>query len=229
MKQKIVLTLAFVVAFAAIASQVQATPVFVDSRAALNGNDFIDWGAAGPSFTVLTSPFTIPTNLGMTATVSTSNGTNLERRDQDNGWAGNFAPGDPLIWNQDAGGDIVVNFGMGVFGAGAQVQSDFFGAFTGTISAFGETGNLLGSFMFNGDSNSNGDGSAVFAGILDDTADIFSVSFSVLDQFGQNAFAINQLDIVKGGSQGVPESGATLPLLGLGIVALGFMRKFARA
>ncbi|MGI8956965.1 MAG: hypothetical protein ACR2II_08640 [Chthoniobacterales bacterium] len=229
MKKKIVLSLAFLVAFAAIASQVQATPVFVGSRAVLNGNDFIDWSAAGPAFTVLTSPFTVPTNLGMTATVSTSNSTSLERRDQGNGWAGNFAPGDPLIWNQDAGGDIVVNFGMGVFGAGAQVQSDFFGAFTGTISAFGQTGNLLGSFTFNGNSTSDGDNSAVFAGILDDTADIFSVSFSVVDIFGGNNFAINQLDIVKGGSQGVPESGATLPLLGLGIVALGFMRKFARA
>ena len=229
MKQKIVSTLAFVVVFAAIASQVQATPVFVDSRAALNGNDFIDWGAAGPEFTVLASPFTIPTNLGMTATVSTSNGTNLERRDQGSGWGGNFAPGDHLIWNQDAGGDIVVNFGMGVFGVGAQVQADFFGAFTGTISAFGEFGNLLGSFMFNGDSTSKGDNSAVFAGILDDTADIFSVSFSLVDITGGNNFAINQLDIAKGGSQGVPESGATLPLLGLGIVALGFMRKFARA
>lgn len=228
MKKKVVLSLAFVVAFAAIASQVQAVPVFVADRGTLNGNDFIDWGAAGPTFTVLSSPFTIPTNLGMTATVSTSNGTNMERRDQGNGWAGNFAPGDPLIWNQDAGGDIVVNFGMGVFGVGAQVQSDFFGPFTGTISAFGEMGNLLGSFMFNGDSNSNGDNSAVFAGILDTSPDIFSVSFSVVDQFGQNAFAINQLDILKG-TQGVPESGATLPLLGLGIVALGFMRKFARA
>ncbi|MBA2436630.1 MAG: hypothetical protein H0V54_16380 [Chthoniobacterales bacterium] len=229
MKKKVVLSLAFVVAFATIASQLQAVPVFVGSRAALNGNDFIDWGAAGPEFTVLASPFTIPTNLGMTATVSTSNGTNLERRDQGSSWSGNFAPGDPLIWNQDAGGDIVVNFGMGVFGVGAQVQADFFGPFTGTISAFGMTGNLLGSFTFNGNSTSDGDNSAVFAGILNDTADIFSVSFSVLDQFGQNAFAINQLDIVKGGSQGVPESGATLPLLGLGIVALGFMRKFARA
>ncbi len=164
----------------------------------------------------------------MTATVSTSNGTNLERRDQSSDWGGNFAPGDHLIWNQDAQGDIVVNFGMGVFGVGAQVQTDFFGAFTGTISAFGSTGNLLGSFMFNGNSTSDADNSAVFAGILDTTPDIFSVSFSATDQFGSVGFAINQLDIVTG-TQGVPESGATLPLLGLGIVALGFMRKFARA
>nr|MBA2434417.1 PEP-CTERM sorting domain-containing protein [Chthoniobacterales bacterium] len=80
----------------------------------------------------------------------------------------------------------------------------------------------------NGNSTSDADNSAVFAGILDTTPDIFSVSFSATDQFGSVGFAINQLDIVKG-TQGVPESGATLPLLGLGIVALGFMRKFARA
>lgn len=224
MRKQLAIYLPMVLAFVALASQVQATPIFVGSRVALGGNDFVDWGQLGPVFTVVPSP----SNGGIPGITMTSNGTSMERRDQGNGWRGNFALGDHLIWNQDTQGNIIIDFSTGIFGAGAQVQSDIFGPFTGTISAFDQSMNLLGIFNFNGTSTTDGDNSAVFAGVLDTSPDIFRLAFSATDQFGSVDFAINHLDLVTG-AQSVPETGMTLFLMVVALVGLGLMRRLVRA
>jgi hypothetical protein len=74
----------------------------------------------------------------------------FERRDQGSDWLGNFAPGDHLIWTRDVAGAMVIDFAVPVLGAGAQIQRDAYGTFTGTIQAYDTLGNLLGSFNLTG-------------------------------------------------------------------------------
>ena len=153
----------------------------------------------------------------------------MYRLEQSNSWNGNFAPGDHLLYNGAAftgvQGDISLTFATGIFGVGAQVQADFYGGFSGTISAYGQFNNLLGSFNFNGVSNGNADNSAVLAGVLDNTPDIYRIVFHTSDIFGGNDFAINQVDLVTS----VPDTGTTLSLLSFGIIGIALMRRFARA
>jgi hypothetical protein len=113
--------------------------------------DSFSWRSLGPAFRVLIGDQTVVSR-GLTATVSTPPGGNfvgqgpatvvppgvLQRLDQNNGWNGNFAPGTPLLWNQDSGNPAVIDvtFGAPVRGAGVQIQPDFFGAFNASARAF---------------------------------------------------------------------------------------------
>jgi hypothetical protein len=162
--------------------------------------DFIDWSQLGPAFTILVGPqMVVSSNTGLTATVATPPGGNfagqgpatvvppgvLQRLDQNNGWEGNFAPGTPLVWNQDSGNPalISVTFGAPVRGAGVQIQPDQFGVFDAGAEAFNASNQGLGPAGFDelGNSTANGDGSAIFIGLLSlaPSADISRIDFHV--------------------------------------------------
>ncbi len=200
---------------------------FVTSRPALGGNDYVDWGVLGPSYTVVTNPFTITSNGGLGMTVSKPTGA-FERRDQGVspflGWAGNFAPGDRLLWTRNELGPIEIVFDSPVLGAGAQIQSDNYGSFTAEIAAYDAMNNLLGSFTLAGNSTSAGDNSAIFLGVLESNAVIKKVTFNVL----QDDFAINRLDLVtQSGGPVIPEPG-TMLLMSIGGLAIGLGRRLRR-
>ncbi len=208
----------------------QAGLIFVTSRGALGGTDFIDWGQLGPDLTIVSNPAAVTSNGGISVSVSIPSGS-MERRDQGSGWGGVFAAGDKLLWTRNQPGPITLNFGSLIAGGGAQVQQDLFGPYTGRIEAFDSGGVSLGAFTLAGISNSNGDNSAIFVGVLSDAVDIARIDIGLTNS---EDFAINQFDIVTAGdghgggdNNQIPEPG-TLTILGFGLAGLGLVRRRRR-
>ena len=197
-------------------------------------NDTVNWAQLGPAFTLLVTPENWTSTGGSySGEIGITNsfiGTqNMERLDQGNGWSGNFTPGDALVWNEGAfqqtGIDIGILFNSGVYGGGAQIQADYFGTFVATLTAYDTIGNVIGVVTMNGNSNSNGDGSAIFIGFQSSSANVGFLNFNVVDAFGGDSLAIDTLTIYSSGTT-VPEPASFL-LLGsglLGAVAYGRRR-----
>jgi hypothetical protein len=191
------------------------------------GNDTADWGQFGGDGSSIGSPFSASTlgGIGITGTLATCCGReNLQGTD----WAGNFTTGDNLLWTagNGGGGPLTLAFSQGVSSAGAQIQADFFGAFTAQVcDNFGDC------FSEAGNSTSNGDGSAIFIGLQDlSGAGITSLTFSVTScALSCTDFAINTLSVTSGQVQQTPEP-ASLLLLGSGLLGLaGTIRKRMKA
>lgn len=195
--------------------------VFVGNRADLGADDSIDWAQLGAAFTSVTDPAAITSTGGITGTVNNPLG-DLFRLDQSTGgWSGNFAPGDALLWTVQTTGPIEIELDTPVAGVGAQIQSDAFGGFTGTIRVYDGDDNLLGEYSFPGNSTSDADNTALFLGILSDTEDISRIVFLVEGSLTDPSsdFAINLVSLVTQGSPiGVPGP-MTLLLLGVGLLA----------
>jgi len=102
------------------------------------------------------------------------------------GWSGNFAPGDDLLYT-NAHGPLTLTFGKGIFGAGAQIGSNGYGGFTAKICD-----NLGDCFTENGIETKNADNSAIFIGLLDTSPGITSITF---DLTGTNDFSINEVSL----------------------------------
>src|SRR5262249_12804982 len=116
-------------------SPADASVILITNRPGLGSpQQTLNWGTLGGPFTTVRQPFSInssPDNIP--ATVSQPSGP-FERRDQGNGWSGNFNNGEQLLWNQGNGPTLTIDLGSnGAMSGGANIQADFFGAFTAKL------------------------------------------------------------------------------------------------
>jgi hypothetical protein len=197
----------------------------ITSRGALGATDFVDWAQLGPTEP---NPFTPTSNLGSVLTVDKALGSYFEAPVQGSNWLGNFAPGDTVLStsNSDPASNNpiqIFNFpGVGIYAAGTQIQSNYYGAFTARIEAFDALNNSLGFFDVNGVSSGDSDNSAVFIGLRNDVPFAkVALSLVAAPSNAVGEFAINQLDFSDQSTSSVP---APLPVLGAG-AAFAFSRK----
>ncbi len=199
------------------------------STGSTNPNDFQDpvnwctnYGCQGAQ---LGTPQTWLSDGGLTGMIGLVSSQNMQNLQQGVSWNGNFAAGMGVIYNgvQTLGntpGGILVSFDAPVYGAGAYIQEDFFGAFTGTISLFDSSFNLLGSYSHDGTSDTNV-GTALFLGAFDSTPDVSYALFDTQD----DVFAIGTMIIKTQQQTTTPEPG-TLLLLGPSVLGLaGVLRR----
>ena len=127
------------------------------------------------------------------------------------------------VFDIDAGNPVAgvfsLSFASAVRSAGAQVQANFEGLFSGSIEAFDSLNVSLGMFAVNGTNSFSADGSAVFAGIVSDSLNIKRLEFSGFgDGAGINLLSVGDvLDTVST----VPEpAGLALVLAALGLLTV---------
>jgi hypothetical protein len=216
MRAGVLISLAVAALCALSAATSQAGVSLATNRTAIVADTTVDWGSLGAEFTSVAngSSFSLGTVAGSASSFAVLSGAtyNADFAATDNLLAlFNAASGEP------AAGLFAISFLSPVQAAGAQIQANLAGSFAGTIRAFDTTGLLLGSFNVVGANGQNGDGSASFAGIVSDAADIKRIEFV---GFGDGA-AINQLSVDTVATP-VPEASTTLNLLaGLLTLTLG--------
>jgi PEP-CTERM motif len=205
---------------AVVAQHASATIILASTRADILSSTTVEWSAIGPDFTNAGSPVSVGP-----ATVSGASTYAVLQQAPTGSWNGNFADAESVLAMFDlvsgpVSGVFDINFASVVGGFATQAQDLLFGAFSVTLDVYGTANALLGSFNFNGDSNDNHDGSAIFIGVLSSQLDIARV---VISGMGDGS-AINHLTLGTAGSAPVPEPG-TLSLALLALVALpAFLR-----
>ena len=220
------------VAALALLASAQASATLVTSRAALGGDDFIDWGQVPGATSVaqahgLTSALSVSSDQGLSAQVSNLPTPRMWRVSQGGcgefNFPANFANCDAVLLSantSDPANLISIAFATPVAGGGAQfAQAATYGDFTAFLSAYDSTGTLLETFSLGGTTTGAADNSAVFLGISRQQADIARLDFSAV---GFNRyFGINRVELDRTAPTigTVPEpstlwaAGLALPLL----------------
>lgn len=169
------------------------------TRAEVAANATINWADAGANNADIPgNPFAITSSSGTSYLVRKATTGTFKRLNQGAGWAGNFAPGDPLVIHAYSDGPVIIEAANtdGVFSAaGLQIQPNQEVPFVATIRAYDVNGVLIGNFTVNGNSNAIADNSAIFVGVKSTVENIHSISVDTdTSNFGGD-FAINNVSI----------------------------------
>lgn len=224
MKKRVLLTWFFA------SFTVHAATILVTDASGLSVDGIIHWEDVAPDFpfpSTISPTFDIGVTgvPGLTAAVTKDGPGLLYVAVQGAGFSGNFGAGDVVLTTGGVqSGPIVLDFNSPVRGAGAQIQASYYGSFEGEVTAYDAANALLGSFRLAGVSNANGDGSAIFIGILSNSTDISRVVFNVpVASTNAERFAIGAT-LVQVDAAEVPEAGS-LAMLGVGLVFVGVIRR----
>ncbi len=232
---KSVLTLT--VLLATIASPACAATL-VTNRAALGGNDQINWSSLGKVFNPLAPNPTVFLSNSFSAVSPKGEQVNVQipatqtsgitpplvfvTTAPPQGIPTNFANGDYVLLtglnpgvNPSPGnpGPITITFNTPVKAAGTQVAVDDTLNFTAFVSAYDKAGNLLGSFQAPGNSSVALNNSAIFLGVSSDTPNIAQLVYS--SSISNRALGINTLSIAT-----VPEPRSIYGFIAFGVLSL---------
>jgi hypothetical protein len=155
----------------------------VTSSTAQAANDSLTWAQKGADGTVQAATFTATTAMANSVTVglgAANSVVSVVCSATPCSWTGTgFTAGHSLLWTSDAGnggsGPVTLTFSKSVSGAGALIQADLPGAFTGEIQLYNGT-TLLGTYTVASDAA----GDPVYLGALDTSGpNINKVVFSL--------------------------------------------------
>jgi trimeric autotransporter adhesin len=155
----------------------------ITSSSVQSANDSLAWSQKGADGTVLAASFTATTAMADSVTVGMGAANSIISvvcTATPCSWTGTgFTAGHSLLWSSDAGnggsGPVTLTFSKSVSGAGALVQADLPGAFTGEIQVYNGT-TLLATYTVASDTA----GDPVYLGALDESGpNINKVVFSL--------------------------------------------------
>ena len=232
MKRYLAITIALV-GFGAIASADTFSTVTALQQSTSPTWDIIDWGdnAGGQSapYYGLTSPLAYTSFNGNTGTVTNASGADMAYVQDGNGWAGNFDFGANALWNQNFNTDpadgLIVTFSSPLNSVGFELDANYYGTFTGQLEVFDASHTLLDTLTLGGLMNGNGDGSALFMGLMDDSgANIYSIDIQTYNSIDTNDFAIDDITMTSDSSS-VPEPGSVFLLASVVLGVAGLLRR----
>jgi hypothetical protein len=135
--------LAGAIALLAIAVAASAQTTFVTDKTTVSWNDYIDWGYhANPD--TLSTPLSTTSNGGLDVTANNDAG--FYGFTEGISCYGNFSPNDNVLFDTGDGDVISLSFANPVYAAGTQIESNYYGSFTGYVTAYDSTNTVLGTY-----------------------------------------------------------------------------------
>jgi len=130
---------------------------------------------------------TFPTPTGFSSVLGDSGfvgldgtGQSFYLMEQGSTFINNFAPGMGLVYNGSFFGniptDIALQFNQAEQGFGAYISTNYYGSFTATITLYDVNDVAIGQYTTTGTANGDGDGSALFLGAFDTSADVWGAT-----------------------------------------------------
>jgi hypothetical protein len=222
MMKKLVIGITMLFLFCSLA-QADTIETFT-SRSSFGGNDFIDWAQLGSgTITSLGTLLNVTSTNGLDATVTAGGQSMGLCTNVASSCFANFAVGDSVLYSGSGISPVILDFSSPVSGVGAQIEQNLISPYTGIITAYDSSNNVLGSFSLDGKPNldSLGDNSAIFVGLHDlSGANIDHVTFAD-SGFPSAGFLMNGVSLQ---TNAVPEPSSLLLLAG-GAISLWILRR----